>query len=135
MEKLNEKHQDLWQRPKKKVTLEDPCWYYDDPVGRDPLNNMMETLEINAELSQVYSNHLIRVTAITKLDQNNIKSGHIQAVSGHKSEATIRTYSKFCPANEKREMYNIFDLERTPAPPIKKLNRPPLQQYLFLTTK
>ena len=33
LEKLNEKCQDLWQRPKKKVRLEDPCSYKDAPVG------------------------------------------------------------------------------------------------------
>ena len=42
LEKLNEKRNDLWQRPKRKVHLEDPVWFDDAPVGRDPLNNMVE---------------------------------------------------------------------------------------------
>ena len=68
VDKLNEKREDLWQRPKKKVLLEDPTCYDDAPVG---LNNMMKTLSVKAELSEVYANHSIRATAVTKLDHNN----------------------------------------------------------------
>ena len=93
LDKLNKKRVDLWQRPKKKVCVEDPD---DVPGGRDTLNDVMKSISTAAELSKVYTNHSIRSTAVTTLDSNNIEAHHIQTVSGHKSEVTIRTYSKHC---------------------------------------
>ena len=95
---------DLWQRLKKNVNFSDNCWYDDQVVGRDPLNDLMKTLSINAKLSKIYTNHSIRATTITKLDECGFEARHIQAVSGHKSENTVRCYSKNCPDVKKRQM-------------------------------
>ena len=97
---------DLWQCPKKRVRTEDKCWYDDAVVGRDKLNDVMKNISIAADLSTVYINHSIRSTSITALDSNNIEARHIQAVSGHKSVATIKTYAKYCAPSKKREMFN-----------------------------
>ena len=90
MLKLNV-HSDLWQRLKQK---NDKCWYDDQVVGRDPLNELMKTISKDAQLSMKYTNHSIRATMITKLDEKGFEARHIQAVSGHKSENTIKCYSK-----------------------------------------
>ena len=99
---------------------EDPVWFDDMAVGRDPLNNVMKQLSLRAELSQVYTNHSIRATAITTLVENNVEACHIQAVSGHKCESTIHTYSKKCSSKKKREMFDILALDKSSAPPVKK---------------
>ena len=43
---------------------------------------------------QVLHNHSIRATAVTILDKSGFEARHIMAVSGHKNEASIRSYSK-----------------------------------------
>ena len=103
MSKLNVRS-DLWQRPKQKVNYNDACWFDDQVVGRDPLNELMKKLSIDAGLSKLYTNHSIRATTITKLDELGFEARHIQAVSGHKSENTIKCYSKKCPDAKKRAM-------------------------------
>ena len=66
----------------------------------------MKSLSVQAELLMVYTN---RSTGITKLDENNIESRHIQAVSGHKSEATIKMHTKFCAPAKKRQTFQILE--------------------------
>ena len=102
--KLNPLRADLFQRPKKSIKYESSEWYDNQVIGRDPLNNMMKELSIEAELSKHYTNHSIRVTCLTKLDEAGFEIRHIQAVSGHKSEESIKSYSKKCPDNKKKQM-------------------------------
>ena len=42
----------------------------------------------------MYANHGLRAICITTLDQNGFEARHIMAVSGQKSEANIRSYSR-----------------------------------------
>ena len=51
-----------------------------------------------------YTNHSIRSTVITNLDRAGFKARHIIAVTGHKSETTIKQYTRKCPEGKKREM-------------------------------
>ena len=102
---------DLWQCPKKKVHSEDPVWYENAPVGRATLHNVMKVISIYAELSMVYTNHSIRVTAVKTLDTANIEARHIQAVSGPKFAATIKTCARFCLPKEKKQMFDILCLD------------------------
>lgn len=65
-------------------------------------------------LPQNYTNHCLRSTGITVLDNAGFEARHITAVSGHKNESTIRTYSVKCPPQKKREMYE--SLQQATAP-------------------
>ena len=102
--KLNPKRDDLWQKPKKDVSITEEVWYDNVPVGPHPLNNFMKQLSEKANLSRMYTNHCIRSTCITNLDESGFEARHITAVSGHKSETTIKNYSVKCPEAKKREM-------------------------------
>ena len=64
----------------------------------------MRKLSENAGLSQVYTNHCIRATVITNLDNAGFKARHIRAVSSHKSDETIKSYAVCCPEVKKKEM-------------------------------
>ena len=59
IDELNEKCNDLWQRPRRKVHNEDPVWYDNALVGRDTLKNVMKDLSLQAGLIGVYTNHSI----------------------------------------------------------------------------
>ena len=99
-----------------------PCtlWYDHAPPGKDPLDNLMKILSEDAKLSQINTNHSIRSMALTTLDGNNIASRHIQALFGHKSEATINPMPKDA-TSEKERMFNLLQLDKSsdPTPPPK----------------
>ena len=111
LEKLNRKRFDLWQRPKRKIRGPELEWFDNQVIGRDPLNEMMKQLSKDAKLSMIYTNHSIRATCLTKLDEAGFEIRHIQAVSGHKSEESIKSYAKRCPENKKRDMSTALNLE------------------------
>ena len=76
----------------------------------------MKTISKEAKLSAVYMNHSIRSTCLTKLDEAGFEVCHIQAISGHRSEKSIKAYSRKCLDNKKRQMVEALDI----VPPQKK---------------
>lgn len=64
----------------------------------------MSDLSVAAALSKTYTNHCIRATAITTLDQAGYEARHIMTVSGHRNEASIKSYSRDTSTNQKRKM-------------------------------
>ena len=46
------------------------------------------------ELSRHYTNHSIRATSITIMDESGFESRHIMKISGHKSEASLKLYAQ-----------------------------------------
>ena len=68
----------------------------------------MKTISAKAGLSTLYTNHCIRVICITSLDQRNIEARHIMSVSGHKSETSIKSYSRCVSESKKQEMLSVL---------------------------
>ena len=93
--KLNPELSCLWQKPKAKEHFKetDEVWYCKVPVGKNILGTLMTRISKELELSQTYTNHCIRTTAVSLLDGCNLEARHIMRVSGHKSESSIRSYS------------------------------------------
>lgn len=54
----------------------------------------MSSISKELKLSKLYTNHCIRATAMSLLDECNLDVRHIMRVSGHKSESSIRSYSR-----------------------------------------
>ena len=63
-----------------------------------------------------YTNHSIRATCISRLDNSGFEARHITALSGHKAESTVKEYAVQCPENKKKEMFNALVVH----PPAKK---------------
>ena len=79
--------------------------YESGRVGHDPLERFMKYMIKDAKLSNPgYSNHSIRATVITSLNESGYEARHIIAITGHKSETTVKQYAKKCPEKKKREM-------------------------------
>ena len=94
LSKLNPDIECLWQRPKETFSNDDPVWYCMAPLGKNTLGTFMKTISKKTNLSQEYTNHSIRATAVTLLaDHSDFEARHIIRVSGHKSESSIRSYS------------------------------------------
>ena len=110
MSKLNKNSNRLWQKPKQGyLHYNDEEWYEKNIVGEKNINSFMKTLIKEAKLeTSLYTNHSIRATCIHTLDKNSFEARHITAISGHKNESTVKTYSTKCPENKKREMYEAL---------------------------
>ena len=91
LSKLPPCKEELWLKPKKKVRVDDDLWYEKAVVGPHPLENYMKIMSERAGLTRMYKNHCIRSTVITQLDGKGFEARHITAVSGHKSENTIKS--------------------------------------------
>ena len=77
-------------------------WYDNMVIGERYLGDMMKKISKEADLSTIYSNHSIRATAVTILDKSGFEARHIMSISGHRSESSIRSYSKTDEATKKR---------------------------------
>ena len=119
LEKLNTKRDYLWQKPIAKVTGLEHAWYKNAVIRHDPLNNIMKVISEDACLSQIYTNHSIRSKCLTHLDEAGFEINHIQAISGHKSEESIKAYAQKCPDSKKPQMSEALDImpvKNTPDP-------------------
>ena len=91
---LNPLNDFLFQRPKRNASISEDVWYDNMVVGERTLGEKMKSILREAKLSKCYTNHSIRATAVTILDKSGFEARHIMAVSGHKNESSIRSYSK-----------------------------------------
>ena len=101
---MNDNVDYLWQRAKIRISDINKEWYDAAPIGRDPLNSTMKNLSENAKLSTLYTNHCIRATVVTQLNEKGFEARDIMATTGHKCEASIRSYATKCPPKKRRQM-------------------------------
>ena len=103
LSKLHPELEFLWQRTKD-FPSETDSWYCKVPLGKNIISNFTKEVSKTANLFQHYPNHSIRTTSVTVLDHCNFEARHIIRVSGHKSEASIRSYSRRLPENKQRHI-------------------------------
>ena len=123
--KLNPMCEWFWQTPKPKppASETDP-WYQNMPVGINTLSNKMKTISKSAKCSKLYTNHCLRSTCITTLDQAGFETRDIMAVSGHRSETSIKTYTKTSDVRKKEMSEKISrQLNYAKAPEAKTTSR------------
>ena len=83
----------------------DIIWYDAAPLGKNTIGNKMKTMSASANLSKVYTNHCLRATCVTVLDQSGFEARHIIiSVSGHKAETSIKSYSHHVSEDQRRNM-------------------------------
>lgn len=117
---LNPKLRDLWQQPKLLVAWNDEVWYNNEKLGKNKIQGLMPNLVRNAGLgNQSLTNHCIRSTCITILDQQGYEAHHIMTVSGHKREESIKSYASKTSASTKRQISDTL-ADAIIKPPEKK---------------
>jgi site-specific recombinase XerD len=97
---LNPAQECMWQRPKSRAPSEGP-WYTNAPLGVNTLGNKMKTISQRAGCSLSYTNHSLRATTVTVLDEAGFASRDIMAVTGHKSESSLKHYVR--TSNSKKQ--------------------------------
>lgn len=97
----------------------------------------MPTLVREAGLSnKILTNHCIRSTCITILDQSGYEARHIMAISGHKHEESIKSYASKTSCATKRQISETLSKALAPDPSQPKIFCPPKGvNYLHTNTK
>ncbi|XP_048764458.2 uncharacterized protein LOC125672286 [Ostrea edulis] len=104
LSKLNPDCDALWQRPRSSISACSHVWYDNMVVGKNTLGSMMQRISKDAGLSFIYSNHCIRATCITMLDESGYESRHIIGISKHRSETSLKHYDTKLSDAKKRDM-------------------------------
>ena len=108
--KLSPESDDFFQRPRKQVDQDDQMWYTKQPLGVNTLGSMLSRISKDADLSRVYTNHSVRATTITALNDAGFETRVIMAVSGHRSEASVRNYCTDINQAQKRQTSNALQV-------------------------
>ena len=74
------------------------------PLGKDTLGTFTSPISKELKLSQKYTNHCSRATAVSLLDECNFEARHIMRVSGHISESSIRSCSRRLSEVKRKEI-------------------------------
>lgn len=106
--KLNPECEFLWQRPKRNVEAQDHIWFDNMVVGKNSLGSMMSTISKDCNLSVKYTNHCIRATCITLLDESGYEGRHIIGITKHKSETSLKHYASHLSETKKHQMSNAL---------------------------
>ena len=101
---LNDGNDSLFQRAKIGYQVNDgACMYVNAKAGRDKLALMMSVMSTSAGLSKRYTNHCVRATCVSLLDENYDPT-QIMGISMHKSLSSILSYRGRVKRSKKREM-------------------------------
>ncbi|CAC5361877.1 KCTD1_15 [Mytilus coruscus] len=103
-EKRNPNCSALLQRPKGDFDEDGNSWFQNKLLGKNTLGDIMASISKAASLSKVYSNHCIRATCITLLNEAGFEGRHVITISGHRSEESIKSYCRDTTNKQKREM-------------------------------
>ena len=103
---LNPKQECMWQRPKPNAPSEGP-WYTNAPLGINTLGAKVKTISTKAGCSQKYTNHSPRATTVTVLDDAGFASRDLMAITGHKSESSLKHYAR-TSNGKKKEMSTVI---------------------------
>ena len=104
LSKLNLKQKAFPQRPYSSRDGETHAWYCNALLGKNKIGVMMKEISKEAGLSQMYTNHCIRATAITALNEAGCDSRTIMTLSGHRNESSIKHYCRDASDKQKEHM-------------------------------
>ena len=107
--KLNPKCSAFYQQPRKqKWTVADSVWYNNIPLGINTLGQMMRRISEGAGLSTTYTNHSIRATVCTILnDDGGYSDRVICSLTGHRNPQSLKNYCK-ASSKQKRSMSDVL---------------------------
>eukprot|EP00117_Sycon_ciliatum_P005091 scpid93677/ scgid1275/ len=80
---------------------------------------MMKSLSEKAGTSRIYTNHCLRATCVTVLQENGFSSNDIMSVTGHKNAQSLLSYSKPGEKQQQR-MAACLDVTASTAAPLQE---------------
>ncbi|KAK3108815.1 hypothetical protein FSP39_016314 [Pinctada imbricata] len=85
--------------PEKKDT-----WYIPKPLSKKGFSSFMRDVVKAADLTESYTPHCLRATAIQKMNDAGHEARYIMYMSGHRSESSLRSYNRECSTKQKKDL-------------------------------
>lgn len=79
-------------------------WYGSKPLAKRTFTNFMADISKSSGLRKWYTPHCLRATAIQAMNDSGFESRHIMFMSGHRSEASLKFYSRNPCSDQKRAL-------------------------------
>ncbi|CAH3180373.1 unnamed protein product [Porites lobata] len=95
------------EKTKEKFSPSDEIWFENSPIGVNKLGDMMKEISLAASLSKVYTNHCVRSTTISALDEAGIPIHRIMQTF-HRSESSVKSYCDRQSLEKYKESSNIL---------------------------
>jgi hypothetical protein len=92
----------LFNRCIKDLNVNDAVWYTCQPLAKRTYSGFMTDLFKQAKCSKIYTAHCLRATAIQKMNDAGHEHRNIMFLTGHKNEASIRSYNHHCSVQPKK---------------------------------
>ena len=83
-------------------------WYSKVPLGVNTIGSIMKRISEKAETTYKYTNHCIRSTTTTVLQRAGMPAKDIMAVTGHRNQASLATYTEEPTDKERKNMSTIL---------------------------
>ncbi|CAC5370791.1 unnamed protein product [Mytilus coruscus] len=78
-------------------------WYTNKSVKSYQFTRFMADVSKNASCSVMYTAHCLRATAIQAMSDAGFEIRHIMYMSGHRNEASVRSYSRDCSTSKRNQ--------------------------------
>lgn len=95
-----------------KFAMEHPdccdTWYTASPLGKSSFTNFLPDISKMAGCSKRYTAHCLRATTIQAMSDAGIETRQIMFMSGHRNEASVRSYSRDCSTHQKHKLSAIL---------------------------
>lgn len=79
-------------------------WYKNSPIQKRSFSGFMPDISSNAHCSHKYTAHCLRATAITGMSDAGFEARHIMYMSGHRNEASLRSYNRNPSQLQKKDL-------------------------------
>ncbi|KAK3104431.1 hypothetical protein FSP39_001869 [Pinctada imbricata] len=99
-------------------------WYTTKPVKQYQFSRFMADISRNAKCLINYTAHCLRSTAIQALNDEGFEQRHIMYMSGHRNEASVRSYNRDCSTDQKQNLSLALAKVARPSIPSATVSRP-----------
>lgn len=107
LSKLSSENDFFWQRPLDSFYEDQANWYSNRKIGINTISQFMKRISSQLKLSNQYTNHSLRASAITILGRNSFQDTEIACFSGHSSISALGIY-KETSNSIKKDMSNCL---------------------------
>ena len=96
----------LFNRCIKDLNVNNAVWYTCQPLAKRTYSGFMTDLCKQAKCSKIYTAHwhCLRATAIQAMNDAGHELRHIMFMTGHKNEASIRSYNRHCSVQQQKSL-------------------------------
>lgn len=77
-------------------------WYTSKPLAKRSFSGFMSAISKSSKCMNTYTPYCLRATSVTAMSDQEFKSRQIMDMSGHRCEASLKTYNRYLSDEQKR---------------------------------